>query len=182
MVGVQRLGQGTNFGILQELRVNRRILLFHIFNSIEDENDVNIPGAYKDVGIICTNKATVSRIRSVFYEILKEIGRQIMRGKIDLLHITFPIKLMCARTLGENILLHSFRSFCCSDFIAAYFPYYMNRAIRTTDPLERFKNYMVAILAANYHSDEGNMYWFKPLNSILGETFKGFYKDGTRCY
>ncbi len=106
-----------------------------------------------------------------------------MSGKLDLLHITFPIKLMCPRTMGENMFFHSISlSNKFLIFKAVYFPLYLNRAIRTTDPLERFKFYMVAILAANYHSDEGNMYWFKPLNPIIGETFTGFYKDGTLLY
>jgi len=58
----------------------------------------------------------------------------------------------------------------------------MNLAIRTNDPLERFKLFLVASIAVNYQSDEGNMFWYKPLNPVIGETFTGFYHDGTKCF
>jgi hypothetical protein len=58
----------------------------------------------------------------------------------------------------------------------------MNLASRTNDPLERFILFLVATQAANYLDDDGNIYWNKPFNPILGETFQGFFNDGSRCY
>lgn len=58
----------------------------------------------------------------------------------------------------------------------------MNLATMTKDPVLRFKLFLVSQVACNYHSDDGDMYWYHPLNPIIGETFKGFYKDGTWCY
>ncbi len=58
----------------------------------------------------------------------------------------------------------------------------MNLAIMTDDPLERFKLVMTALVSINYQSDEGGMFWHKPLNPIIGETFAGFYRDGTTCF
>ena len=108
-----------------------------------------------------------SRLRSAGKEILKTVGKKILSGKFNLTTISFPIKCMCPKSI-----LHAVGS------IATVFPYYLNAAAVTTDPVERLKLVMVSSIAFIYptHMFE------KPLNPILGETLEQECEDGTKIY
>jgi len=55
---------------------------------------------------------------------------------------------------------------------------YLNLALKTADPVERFKLYMVANICYFYLSTS----FAKPLNPILGETVTGYFEDGSRMF
>ena len=54
----------------------------------------------------------------------------------------------------------------------------MNLALKTSDPVERFKLYIVASLCYFFKTTS----FAKPLNPILGETCTGQYDDGSHFY
>lgn len=72
----------------------------------------------------------------------------------------------------EKSILHAVGS------IAMVFPYYLNAAAVTQDPIERMKLVMVSSVAFIYPT---HMFQ-KPLNPILGETLQQECKDGTKIY
>jgi len=54
----------------------------------------------------------------------------------------------------------------------------MNLALKTDDPVERFKLYIVSQISYFYLTTS----FAKPLNPILGETYNGYYEDGSRIF
>lgn len=60
----------------------------------------------------------------------------------------------------------------------ATFPLLVNKAALTTDPQERFRLTVVAVLSSFYYTNQ----FLKPLNPILGETFYAEYPEGTKVY
>jgi len=59
-----------------------------------------------------------------------------------------------------------------------YFPLYMNLAAESSDPIQRFKFYVVSSIAYYYLTNS----FAKPLNPILGETMHGHYNDGSQLF
>lgn len=49
-------------------------------------------------------KAIVKKSRSIGKEIILEIGKKILTGKLNLTKITFPIKAMVPRSVLENVV------------------------------------------------------------------------------
>jgi len=60
----------------------------------------------------------------------------------------------------------------------AFFPLYLNLALKSDDPVERFKLYIVSQISYFYLTTS----FAKPLNPILGETYNGYYEDGSRIF
>ena len=110
------------------------------------------------------DKKIMELIRSAAKNIIKDIGRKIISGDFNLTTISFPIKLMIPKSALEKILMGT-----------VHFPLYINRACEISDPLERMKLVLVATICNFIPANS----FFKPLNPILGETFQGFYDDGT---
>ena len=54
----------------------------------------------------------------------------------------------------------------------------MNRASKTSDPVERMK----LVMSANFSWYFYNAIFVKPLNPILGETYQCYGQDGTKIY
>mmetsp|Transcript_25987 Transcript_25987/g.25578 ORF Transcript_25987/g.25578 Transcript_25987/m.25578 type:complete len:305 (-) Transcript_25987:40-954(-) len=102
-------------------------------------------------------------MRSVGKEIVKEIGRKILSGHLNLTQISFPIRCMQANTALHNTLKGSLMS-----------PLYLNKAAATSDPLERMKLVIVCSISSYIHTST----FLKPLNPILGETLHARLEDG----
>ena len=96
---------------------------------------------------------------------IKEIGRKIISGDLNLTTISFPIKVMVPLTILQTIARSVFQ-----------FPVYMNLASLQPDPLERFK-YVVVATFANYHKSS---HFLKPMNPVLGETYEQLWEDGSK--
>jgi len=56
--------------------------------------------------------------------------------------------------------------------------YYLKKATEINDHLERFK-LVITYAIAGLHL---MINFSKPFNPILGETFQGYYKDGSKIY
>lgn len=104
------------------------------------------------------------KLRSVGYEILKQIGKKILSGDFNLTTISFPIRIMLPLSMLQTIAVAK-----------SYYPLFFNKAAELSDKLERFKLVITAALAG-YH--KASMFE-KPLNPILGETYELAFEDGS---
>jgi len=121
----------------------------------------------KSGGVQCSDPDKIKVLRSVVSEILREVGRKVLKGDINLTRISFPIKCMQPKTALETTIAGAMVN-----------PFFLNKAAMSKDPIERMKYVMcstisINILLANFG---------KPINPILGETFQGHFIDGSMGY
>jgi hypothetical protein len=109
----------------------------------------------------------MAKLRSSGKEILKQIGRQIMSGKLNLFKVSFPIKCM-----GDWSMVNAIGTMACTA------PYYMTASALRVDPVERMKFLIAGQISYQYPCHK----FAKPLNPILGETFAGQLDDGTEIF
>ena len=57
---------------------------------------------HKKGGRICDDKEVVRKLRGVGKEIVKQIGKKILTGSLNLTKISFPIKAMIPKTALET--------------------------------------------------------------------------------
>jgi len=122
-----------------------------------------VENAYAYGGIALLNQATISKMRSIGKEIVKEIGRKILSGSLNLTQISFPIVCMQANTALHNTVKGLLMS-----------PLYLNKAASISDHLERFKLVIMCSISSYLYTST----FEKPLNPILGETLHGKLEDG----
>lgn len=135
-------------------------------NSYSKHKDEYRPAyASKSGGIDFNNKELTSLIRDTGVDLIKQIGKKILSGDLNLTTISFPIKVMLPLTILQTIAKSYFQ-----------FPIYMNLASLTPDPLERFKYVVVATLACFHKSS----HFLKPMNPVLGETYEMLWEDGSK--
>ena len=108
-----------------------------------------------------------SKLRSAGKEIIWRIGQKILSGNFNLTSIAFPIRCCAKYSLLQAI-----------SNMTRVFPYYLNAAAYTEDPLERMKLIVTSFIALLQASDTFD----KPLNPILGETYSWYLPDGTIVY
>ncbi|KAL4463958.1 hypothetical protein ABPG74_005895 [Tetrahymena malaccensis] len=137
------------------------------FNGFQEKDDTRHEFGHKKGGRICSDEQIQKKLRSIGKEIVKQIGRKILSGSLNLTKISFPIKAMIPKTALETAV-HA----------TCLFPFYMNRATMETNPLERFKIVVTTTISSFYYTNT----FLKPLNPILGETLQAEFKDGTQVY
>lgn len=113
------------------------------------------------------SKEATSIIRSIGVDLLKQIGKKLISGDFNLTTISVHIRVMQPFTILQGLAKSIFQ-----------FPIYLNLAISSTDPLERFKFVVLATLSGFHKSSS----FIKPLNPILGETYELEYEDGSKVY
>jgi len=150
------------------LRGKELIALLENWNGIASSDEVRVVEAYKKGGKMAANPNNMKKIRVIAKEFIYKVGKSILSGNLNLTTIPFPIKAMVPKSYLENV--------GCTP--TAFFPLYLNLALKTVDPVERFKLYVVASICYFYLTHS----FAKPLNPILGETFNGFYEDGSRMF
>jgi hypothetical protein len=103
----------------------------------------------------------------MFKEVLSSAASNIFSGQ-SLVGISLPVRIFEPRSLVERI----------ADWFG-YSPLYLQEASKIpNNPLERFKlvtSYAIASLNSSITTQ-------KPFNPLLGETYQGFYENGTRIY
>ena len=110
----------------------------------------------KDGGFCLNDAAVIAKYRQMGKDVIKQVGRMVLSGKMELYKVGFPIKFMAPLTMLEIISTGGI-----------YTPVYLSAAALSNDPVERMKFVMVNSLAFVYHTH----HWEKPLNPILGETY-----------
>lgn len=66
------------------------------------DEDVRHPEGYEKGGRICADKKVVSKARSVGKEMVKQIGKKILSGSLNLTKVSFPIRVMIPKTALET--------------------------------------------------------------------------------
>jgi hypothetical protein len=146
---------------------NECLIAARSWRFIEEKDDYRSPLADKKGGLPLVDKAVVKLLRDAGKEILKSVGKRILRGDFNLTTVSFPIKCMQPRTVLHNAVL--------STQLDAL---YLNRAAQLADPVERLKLVVIARLACNIYTST----FLKPLNPMLGETLHGECEDGAEYY
>jgi hypothetical protein len=90
-------------------------------------------------------------MRSIGYDIIKQIGKKIISGDFNLTTISFPIKVMLPKTILQSVASSIFQ-----------FPIYLSLTNAKIDPLERFK-YVITATVACFHASSVLL---KPVNKI----------------
>jgi hypothetical protein len=134
---------------------------------VKRSDDFRISDAHPNGGFALLDQNVINKYRNVAKEIIKRIGSQILRGRINLTNISFPIKCM-----GKMSHLEALAS------IMWVFPWYLTCSAFQTDPIERMKWFLVGMISGIPASHM----FEKPLNPILGETFVGEWDDGSVVY
>jgi len=99
-------------------------------------------------------------------QVLRKAAFNIFRGQ-SIMNISLPVSIFEPRSLLERI---------CDWF--GYAPKYLKEAALFHSPQERFKNVIAYGISSLHISVKPQ----KPFNPILGETYQGFYEDGTRLF
>ncbi|EGR28111.1 oxysterol binding, putative [Ichthyophthirius multifiliis] len=141
--------------------------LFTNFNGYQQTDDTRHELGHKKGGRICGDMVMQGKLRSISKEVIKQIGRKILTGSLNLTKISFPIKAMIPKTALETAV-HA----------TCLFPFYLNKAAIESDPLERFKYVIVTTISSFYYTNT----FLKPLNPVLGETLQAEFRDGTQVY
>lgn len=71
---------------------------------------------------------------------IKEIGRKLITGDLNLTKVSFPIKAMVPRTALET-----------ATYSSCTFPLYMALAMKTKDPVEKMKYIIAGVISPNYY-------------------------------
>jgi len=111
------------------------------FSVLKYKDEFRLPHFNKYGGIDIQDPTATSKMRSVGWEIIKQIGKKLISGDFNLTHVAFPIKVMIPKTILENIALSIFQ-----------FPIYFDIAGLQNDTLERFKLIIVASLSCFHKS------------------------------
>lgn len=88
--------------------VMQLVLAYKYFPNLED---VRHQEGYAKGGRICADQKVVSKARSVGKEMVKQIGKKILSGSLNLTKVSFPIRVMIPKTALETAvhasMLHS---------------------------------------------------------------------------
>mmetsp|Transcript_19660 Transcript_19660/g.40028 ORF Transcript_19660/g.40028 Transcript_19660/m.40028 type:complete len:458 (+) Transcript_19660:237-1610(+) len=117
-------------------------------------------------GLINEDHESIRVSRSVVAEVVKQIGKKLLGGQ-NLMSVTFPVRCCQPRTILE-----------CAAYQFCFAPYYLGRAAKATDPVERLKNVTACFVACIHTTSQ----FTKPFNPTLGETFQASFPDGTKLY
>mmetsp|Transcript_26456 Transcript_26456/g.47471 ORF Transcript_26456/g.47471 Transcript_26456/m.47471 type:complete len:609 (-) Transcript_26456:1698-3524(-) len=146
---------------------NKYLIAARNWKIFEERDAYRTPEADKKGGLPLTDKTVIKLLRDAGKEILKSLGRKILKGDFNLTTVSFPIKCMQPRTILHNTVL--------STQLDAL---YLNRASQLKDPVERLKLVITARLACSIYTST----FLKPLNPMLGETLHAKCEDGAECF
>lgn len=117
----------------------------------------------KSGGVECCNPDEIKSQEGIVTELLKTAGKTLMEGK-NVVGVSLPVRIFEPRSSIERM----------TD-MWSFGPIYLNRAASTQDPVERMKNVMAFGLSGLYMLCKQ----MKPFNPILGETYQGYWPDGS---
>ena len=115
--------------------------------------------AHKDGGLINTDHEGIAKSRSVLAEVVKQVGKQILRGQ-NLMSVSFPVRCCQPRTILE-----------CAAYQFVFCPHYLGLAAAAADPVERIKCVTAAFIACIHTTSQ----FVKPFNPTLGETLEASF-------
>lgn len=131
----------------------------------EYENDFRPLNANPKGGLDFNDKEGTALIRSIGWDMLKQIGKKILAGDFNLTTISIPIKICVPLSFLQTMARAYFQ-----------YPIYLKFANQRKDPVEKLKYIIVALISCFHKSSR----FMKPLNPILGETYELIYEDGSK--
>lgn len=87
----------------------------------------------------CLDYNSISSIRRVGWDLIKQVGKKLISGDFNLTKISIPIKVMMPLTILQTIAKSVFN-----------FPYYLNIANLHNDPIDKMK-YVITASISSYH-------------------------------
>lgn len=125
------------------------------------------PDAHADGGLGCNNRAELDAQRGVVADLVKQLLRQVLSGRLNLINISLPVRLFEPRSYLEKL---------ADVWVTTRF---LHRAAAAHDPVERLK-LVAAFFVSGIHLAFAA--WRKPFNPILGETWQATLPDETAIY
>lgn len=98
--------------------------------------------------------------------VIKQVIKCVLTGQ-PVSGISLPVRVFEPRSQIER-MLDTF----------GFAPIFLRQAALETDHLERLKLVITSVVAGMY----GSVKQLKPFNPLLGETYQGYYDDGTRIF
>lgn len=115
--------------------------------------------------LILTDKKIIESARGVMKEIIGKASIMLLKGQ-GLVRLSLPVRMFDSRSQVEKF----------GDFFNSLD--YIHRAFDAPNQLERLK-FIISMFASNFYYGIGAK---KPFNPFLGETFEGYYPEGTKVY
>jgi hypothetical protein len=139
----------------------------HLINLFPDPKNGFLNGyVVKDLeGVFCTNEEVVAKQSGVFTEMAKQFAKGLFNS--GTISMSLPIRVFEPRSMLERY----------TDWWA-YAPFLLKKAGNCSNKLEAFKYVICFSLSAMFLST-GQL---KPFNPLLGETFQGYFEEGTNIY
>lgn len=125
------------------------------------------PDAHVDGGLAFVDKQLLESQRAAVLQLMKEAGKKLLTGNIDLVNFSVPVKMFEPRSYLEKL----------ADVWV--YPRIIAQAADATDPIERMRLVITWFVAGLQHVFQS---WRKPFNPILGETWQAQLSDGTVMY
>ncbi|CAL5225287.1 g8086 [Coccomyxa viridis] len=125
------------------------------------------PDAHEDGGMAMNNRALLEQQRAAIFELVREMGKQLLTGKINLVNMSMPVKMFEPRSYLQKL--------------ADVWVYsrMLSTAAAQEDPVLRMKWVLTWFVAGLQHAFQS---WRKPFNPILGETWQATLGDGSNVY
>ena len=114
----------------------------------------------------CHNQEELSSQSGIFMELLQRAGKKLMEGK-GIVAVSLPVRIFEKRSTIERI---------CDIWCTG--PIFLRKAAIEMDPIERLK-LVITFVVSGMHMVASQR---KPFNPILGETYEGYWPNGTRIY
>lgn len=115
--------------------------------------------------LVLVDKHIIDSSRGVLKEIIAKATMMILRGH-GLLKMSMPVRIFDTKSQIEKF----------SDIFNSL--HYMKRVVEAVDKLERVK-LLICMFTSTFFYGIGSR---KPFNPYLGETFQGYFKDGSKLY
>ncbi|KAJ6249101.1 oxysterol-binding protein [Anaeramoeba flamelloides] len=119
-------------------------------------------------GWIFNDKKILKRQKSAIWDLVKGPAKNLFKKNVDVsCSFCLPVSLFEPRSYLERLVDNY-----------AFAPYFIRLATETTNPIERMKLFICTVISSLHLTTKQ----LKPFNPILGETYQGFFPDGTKIY
>ncbi|BDA40499.1 Oxysterol-binding protein-related protein 8 at N-terminal half [Coccomyxa sp. Obi] len=123
--------------------------------------------AHEEGGLAMNNRALLEQQRGAIFELIRDMGKQLLTGNINLVNMSMPVKMFEPRSYLQklsDVWVHS---------------RILLKAAACDDPMTRLKWMITWFVAGLQHVFQS---WRKPFNPILGETWQATLDDGTTVF
>lgn len=135
------------------------------FYDADDPIDELHSEAHEEGGFGFTNRELLASQRAAIMDLVKEVGKKMLMGSVNLTNLSMPVKMFEARSYLQKLT---------DPWV---YPEMLDQAAAASDPVERMQWVVTWFIAGLQHVYQS---WKKPFNPLLGETWQAT-QDGGRC-